>query len=80
LKTRDLWQPLEEWITAVDLCLTMAKTSKQQGWIKPTILDTSATDASTLQIENLRHPLIEAQKRQSKLVTHNVSLGTKDQG
>lgn len=80
LKTRDIWQPLEEWITAVDLCLTMAKTSKQQGWVKPTILDASATEPSTLQIENLRHPLIEAQKRQSKLVTHNVSLGSQGQG
>lgn len=80
LKTRDLWQPLEEWVTGVDLCLTMAKTSKQQGWVKPIILESTATEASILQIENLRHPLIEAQKRQSKLVTHDVRLGTKEDG
>lgn len=75
LKTRDCWQQLEEWITHIDLSLSMAKTAKQQGWIQPTIVERTDTDPSYIRIENLRHPLIENQKRQSKLVTHTIQLG-----
>jgi DNA mismatch repair protein MutS len=56
----------------------MAKTARQQGWIKPTIETTLGS--SRLQIENLRHPLIENQKRQSKYITHNISLGYEESG
>jgi DNA mismatch repair protein MutS len=80
-QTRECWQPIEDWVINVDLALTMAKTSQQQGWVKPTILNTTdSTEPSHVEIENLRHPLIEVQKRQSKYVTHNISLGGNDQG
>jgi DNA mismatch repair protein MutS len=79
-QTRNLWTSLEEWIIQVDLANTMAKTAEQQGWVKPTIESSSTTDPSRVRIENLRHPLIEAQKRQSKYVTHDVSLGYDDAG
>jgi DNA mismatch repair protein MutS len=74
LAARSLWQPLEEWITHVDVSLAMAKTSEAQGWVEPTILDSSDDEPSTVELENLRHPLIESQKRASKYVTHSVSL------
>jgi DNA mismatch repair protein MutS len=77
--TRHFWQPLEDWVTSLDLSFCMAKTARQQGWIKPTI-ETDKEGSSRLQIENLRHPLIENQKRQSKYVTHNISLGYEDVG
>jgi DNA mismatch repair protein MutS len=72
-KTRDNWQPIEEWILQVDLANCMAKTATKNGWIKPEIDTTEGPSA--LRIRNLRHPLIEVQKRQSKYVTHDVSLG-----
>lgn len=74
--TRALWQGIEEWVTHVDLSLTMAKTAHKQGWIQPTVLPLEEGQASSVEIEHLRHPLIEVQKRQSKYVTHTVSLGT----
>lgn len=78
--TRHLWQSLEDWVTNIDLSYCMAKTATQQGWIKPTI--ETEEGPSRLYIENLRHPLIENQKRQSKYVTHTISLGydNKSQG
>ena len=82
--TREFWQGIEDWVVNVDLALSMAKTSQQQGWVKPTILDTEdPTEPSRVEIENLRHPLIEVQRRQSKYVTHTISLGadsSHDQG
>lgn len=76
--TRAFWQSIEEWVVNLDLSLTMAKTAKKEGWVKPEIEAAETTSASRLDIKNLRHPLIEAQKRQSKYVTHNIRLGYDD--
>lgn len=78
--TRHCWPTLEEWITNIDLALSMAKTAKDQGWVRPTIEEGEPTGSSRLKIECLRHPLIENQKRQSKYVTHDVSLGYEEEG
>jgi len=75
--TRNTWQQVEDWIIQVDLCLCMGRTAQIQGWVKPVIQE---GHISSVQIENLRHPLIEIQKTQSKYVTHNISLGTKEHG
>jgi DNA mismatch repair protein MutS len=78
LKTRASWQPIEEWILRVDLANCIAKSAKQNGWVRPTIEDTDGP--SRLEIKNLRHPLIEIQRRQSKYVTHDISLGYETAG
>lgn len=75
--TRSLWQPIEEWVLNLDLALAMAKTARVQGWVRPEIQ--IAEGPSRLKIQNLRHPLIENQKRQSKYVTHDISLGYEDE-
>jgi DNA mismatch repair protein MutS len=77
-ETRALWQPIEDWVLMVDLALSMAKTAKKNGWIKPSIETTEGP--SRIKIKCLRHPLIEVQKRQTKYVTHDVSLGYPDSG
>jgi DNA mismatch repair protein MutS len=77
-ETRHMWQGIEDWVLAIDLALSMARTAKRHGWIKPIIETTEGP--SRVKIQNLRHPLIEVQKRQSKYVTHNISLGYSDSG
>jgi DNA mismatch repair protein MutS len=71
-QTIDLWRPIESWILTLDISLCMARTATKYGWIEPHIVEGLS---SSITIENLRHPLIEAQKTQSKYVTHNISLG-----
>jgi DNA mismatch repair protein MutS len=71
-ETSETWRPIESWILTLDLSLSMARTAEKHGWIEPSIID---GHSSSISIENLRHPLIEVQKTQSKYVTHNVSLG-----
>lgn len=78
--TRLGWQPIEEWLTNVDLTVSMAKTAEAQGWVKPQIEAASATEPSRVSIEKLRHPLIETQNHQSKYVTHDIRLGYEDAG
>jgi DNA mismatch repair protein MutS len=75
--TRDSWQQVEDWIVNIDLCLSMARTAIEHGWTQPVL---EANHQSRVKIDNLRHPLIEAQKTQSKYVTHSISLGHEDTG
>ena len=80
-KTRNVWQKIEEWVIHVDISLSMAKTTRKHGWVRPILDESEGVTGGMLDIENLRHPLIEIQKRQSKYVTHNVTLGDgKSQG
>lgn len=76
-KTSHCWQQIESWILNIDLSLSMSRTAFKYGWVEPTLIDGKS---AALKIENLRHPLIEAQKTQSKYVTHSVSLGYEDNG
>jgi DNA mismatch repair protein MutS len=76
-ETSEFWVPLESWILTLDLSFCMARTATKYGWIEPTLCEGLS---SSLKIENLRHPLIETQKTQSKYVTHNISLGHSDSG
>jgi len=72
LESSELWYPLESWILNLDLSFCMANTANKYGWVEPVVLEGSV---SSLAVENLRHPLIEAQKTQSTYVTHTLSLG-----
>jgi DNA mismatch repair protein MutS len=73
-ETRSYWSLIEEWCTDLDCTNAIAKTSIERGFVCPTILDTSSQEESSVSCKGLRHPLIEAQKRASKLVVHDVNL------
>jgi DNA mismatch repair protein MutS len=71
------WFHVSEWIMSVDVNINLARVSVENGYVKPSILE-SAT--GSVEIEGLRHPLLEAQDRKIPYVQHNVSIGVKDQG
>ena len=68
------WSQISEWITSVDVNSSLAIVAKQNGYEKPTIID-SLTEGS-IKIEGLRHPLLEMQDRKIPYVQHNVGLGS----
>ncbi len=74
-ETQELWNSIQDFVTQIDLCVSFAKTSEKYGWIPPTYV---SSNVGSVEIQNLRHPLIEYQKTRSALVTHNVSLGKAD--
>ena len=76
-ETKDLWQPLENWIENLDIEQCIANVSIQRGFTRPTLL---VAPASEIHLENLRHPLIEATLTRTEYVKHNVSLGTEAKG
>jgi DNA mismatch repair protein MutS len=67
-----IWDALEAWIEKVDVTCTIATVSKERGLSCP-ILDTA--EESFLQMEGLRHPLIEACMTRTEYVKHSVHLG-----
>jgi DNA mismatch repair protein MutS len=67
-----VWSQISEWITSVDVNSSLAMVAKQNGYEKPVIMD---GDEGSIQIEGLRHPLLEMQDRKIPYVQHNVGIG-----
>jgi DNA mismatch repair protein MutS len=68
-----IWDALETWIENVDVTCTIATVSKERGLSCP-LIDTS-TEEPFLQMDDLRHPLIEACMTRTEYVKHTVHLG-----
>jgi len=65
------WICVSDWVTRLDVNICLAKVAKEYGYSKPLIQDGSE---SSIEIQGLRHPLLEAQDRKIPYVQHNVSL------
>lgn len=65
------WISVADWITRLDVNIGLAKVAKEYGYSKPCILDGSE---GSIEIQGLRHPLLEAQDRKIPYVQHDVSL------
>jgi len=56
------------WLGRVDCSFSLAAAAAAHGWCKPSL-------GESLDIQGLRHPLLESQQTRAKYVTHDVSLG-----
>jgi DNA mismatch repair protein MutS len=68
------WVQISDWITKIDVNSSLARIAKEYGYVKPTI--SHGSFEGKLEIEGLRHPLLEAQDRKIPYVQHNVLLGS----
>jgi DNA mismatch repair protein MutS len=73
-KIFDDWLQISTWITSLDVNLTLAHVSLERGYVKPEIHD-AGEEGSSVHVEGLRHPLLEAQDNKVAYVQHTVSLG-----
>ena len=67
------WMRMADWITQVDVNLTLAKIANEMGYVRPSIVDVAG--AGSVELEGLRHPIVEAQDRTTPYVQHTVRLG-----
>jgi DNA mismatch repair protein MutS len=67
----DKWISVADWITNLDVNIGLAKVAKEYGYSKPNILDGSE---SSIEIQGLRHPLLEAQDKKIPYVQHDIAL------
>jgi DNA mismatch repair protein MutS len=69
--TGHLWQPLEDWIAAVDCSVGLATEAVARRWCRPTLREDVAAG---LKAQGLRHPLIESLQTREAYVAHDVDL------
>jgi DNA mismatch repair protein MutS len=65
------WIIVSNWITNLDVNIGLARVAKEYGYSKPIVEDGSE---GSIEIQGLRHPLLEAQDKKIPYVQHNVSL------
>jgi DNA mismatch repair protein MutS len=71
-----LWSLAEYWISHVDNTQCVGKVSRERSYVKPEI--DSSSCAAYLDIEQLRHPLVEVTASRVAYVKHDVALGVTD--
>jgi DNA mismatch repair protein MutS len=73
----DSWTFISDWISEVDVNSSLALVARENGYVKPTIL---LNQESSIDIQGLRHPLLEAQDKKIPYVQHTVQIGSNKQG
>lgn len=69
-----LWEILETWIAHVDCTQCIGRVSKERGFSCPEINDIDNQKGSTVEIEQIRHPLVEVSASKVEYVKHDIHL------
>jgi DNA mismatch repair protein MutS len=78
-----LWTPMEQWIAHVDVTQCIARTSSEWGFVCPTILsfeDDGDSQHSTVDIRQIRHPLVELASPHITFVRNDLRLDDTQRG
>lgn len=70
-----LWQLMEHWVSHVDNTQCVGKVSREHAYIRPEI-DEDPSLSAYVEIQQIRHPLVEATASRVAYVKHDVSLGS----
>ena len=74
---QQIWPLMETWVSHVDCTQCIGRVSKEKGYCCPTIQDESDEHGASVDIKNIRHPLVEATSSRISYVKHDIKLGTK---
>jgi DNA mismatch repair protein MutS len=75
----NIWALMEFWVSHIDCTQCIGKISKEKGFSCPKIDDVDE-NGSSVDIKNIRHPLVEATSSRVAYVKHNIQLGVKNKG
>jgi len=73
---QQIWPLMEMWVSHIDCTQCIGRVSKEKGYCCPTIQDNDQTTGSSVDIKNIRHPLVEATSSRISYVKHDIKLGT----
>lgn len=74
-KTQELWDPVIDALTTIDISLGLGTEARARNWCRPLIV---ARASAGLKATGLRHPLIEDLLTKVRYVSHDVELGSDD--
>ena len=88
LAGQDLWGDMEQWVAHLDVTQCIARTSREWGFVCPTILpfttDSSAgsscSSGSSVSIQQIRHPLVELASPHITFVRNDLRLDDDQRG
>jgi len=69
-----IWTSIETWISHIDCTQCIGHISKERGFVCPKIYKPDE-NGSSFEIEQLRHPLVEASATRISYVKHDIRLG-----
>ena len=72
-----IWYIMEHWVSHLDSTQCIGRVSRERGWSCPTILHTTQ---SSVDIKQVRHPLVEAAASRISYVAHDISLHPETKG
>lgn len=74
-----IWTLMEFWVSHIDCTQCIGRISKEKGFSCPKIENVDE-NGSSLDIKNIRHPLVEATSTRISYVKHNIKLGQGNKG
>jgi DNA mismatch repair protein MutS len=77
---QQIWPLMETWVSHIDCTQCIGRVSKEKGYCCPTIQDNDTLTGSSVDIKNIRHPLVEATSSRISYVKHDITLGTTNKG
>jgi DNA mismatch repair protein MutS len=76
---QQIWILMEFWVSHIDCTQCIGRVSKEKAFSCPKIDDVD-NNGSSVDIKNIRHPLVEATGTRVAYVKHNVKLGQSNKG
>lgn len=70
-----LWQLMEHWISHVDNTQCVGKVAQEHAYVRPEI-DEDSSQSAYVEIQQIRHPLVEATASRVAYVKHDIGLGS----
>ena len=70
---QEIWTTMERWVCQVDATQCIGRISRENGYTCPRLEEPE--QGSALQIQGIRHPLVEASSSRVSYVKHDVELG-----
>ena len=67
----EVWHSIHTWVAETDVTVTLQRVCEARGFTRPAIEE---GEQGSLDIQGLRHPLIEAQQTRLEYVKHDVAL------
>ena len=67
----EIWHSIHTWVAETDVTVTLQRVCETRGFTRPLVEE---GEQGSLDIQGLRHPLIEAQQTRLEYVKHDVTL------
>ena len=77
---KNIWRDMQYWVSHIDCTQCISRVSKEKGFVCPKIIPSLEDEGSSIDIKQIRHPLVENSATRVSYVKHNISLNNNTKG